>query len=133
VEEHSCGDQDLNGATAPEDEKSVTVQWCKNVLYTQKYKIIILWINNYFENFVLGHHLRFPVILDMDTYGNSHHWIVLMKHIWVYCNSNINFYSIPEKCLHAAQYLRIIISEDLQKELSEPLNTFYTFKYQELS
>ena len=42
MEEHSCGDQDLNGATAPEDEKSVTVQWCKNVLYTQKYKIIIL-------------------------------------------------------------------------------------------
>jgi len=41
VEEHSCGGQELNGATAPE-EKSVTVQWCKNVLYTQKYKIIIL-------------------------------------------------------------------------------------------
>jgi len=79
VEEHSCGGQDLNGATAPEEEKSIIVQWCKNVLYTQKYKIIILWINNYFENFILGHHLRFPVILDMDTYGNSHYWIVLMK------------------------------------------------------
>jgi hypothetical protein len=42
VEEHSCGGQDLNGATAPEEEKSITVQWCKNVLYKQKYKIIIL-------------------------------------------------------------------------------------------
>jgi len=42
VKEHSCGGQDLNGATVPEEEKSITAQWCKNVLYTQKYKIIIL-------------------------------------------------------------------------------------------
>jgi predicted metal-dependent HD superfamily phosphohydrolase len=34
VEEHSCSNQDLNGAEAPEKEKSITVQWCKNVLYS---------------------------------------------------------------------------------------------------